>query len=190
MPNCTASLYSRQLPSHSVKIPRVTTDCNNIIQSSEVIIISSNCRYSQADPSFRSVAMGEFTAVNSKFCICISLQIKCDSPAHDYVIMTALTCWQTSIHLSNHTIYLRNSDLQAASVSHWNSLQPVTFLLSVLLRTILNKLRVGEPNFIFIVKTVVCWIIAEFSFMKLRCWYYNKYCRSVNDGCQSYIIIY
>ena len=55
-----------------------------------------------------------------------------------HVILLALTYFQTYIYLSNTSVHLLNSATGGDCLSvcgyvfHWNSLQPVTFLLSVL----------------------------------------------------------
>jgi hypothetical protein len=68
---------------------------SNIIYFSAVTWISSDCRDSQADPSFVSVALGDSTGVKSRSCICSLLYTasKVDSTEIDYVIFSVLTCF-------------------------------------------------------------------------------------------------
>ena len=65
-----------------------------------------DCRDSQADPSFVSVALGEFTRMKSRSCVVVS-QRQFDSTEIDCAVMSGLTCWQSSIHLSISDIAYR-----------------------------------------------------------------------------------
>ena len=58
-----------------------------------------DCRDSQADPPFLSVALGEFTGVKLRSCVLVSYR-KLDSTEIDCAVMSCPTCWQTAILLS------------------------------------------------------------------------------------------
>jgi hypothetical protein len=68
--------------------------------------------------------------ISQKFQSCSFLKIYCDSTGLGYVFVSPQTYWQTSIYLSNHTLYIQNSLLQAVSLFHWIYQQAEMFLLS------------------------------------------------------------
>jgi hypothetical protein len=97
----TASCHPRELLSYSVKFLSIIILRSNIIQSSTVIWSSSNCRDSQADPSFVSVEQGAFTIVKLRSCICSFLKTQLCWTEIDCAVMSDPTFWQIPIYKYN-----------------------------------------------------------------------------------------